>query len=84
MCYILVFLAVFRFSHPLPLMPKLQNFDDRSCESIGIIPNHYIELGDKTILFYVVVMETLMDFNLLPRCFTTCMQLKTWCFHSFV
>jgi hypothetical protein len=50
------------------MTPYLQTFDDRPCESIGIVPNLPIQLGDKIVLVDVAIFITPIDFNLLLRC----------------
>jgi hypothetical protein len=50
------------------MTPYLQTFDDRPCESIGVVPNLPIQLGDKIVLVDVAIFITPIDFNLLLRC----------------
>jgi hypothetical protein len=50
------------------MTPYLQTFDDRPCESIGILPNLPIQLSDKNVLVEATIFIIPIEFNLLFRC----------------
>jgi hypothetical protein len=49
----------------IPSMTELRSFDGRLCSLLGILPNLPIELGGKTVLINVAIMNGLMDYNIL-------------------
>jgi hypothetical protein len=49
----------------IPSMTELRAFDGRIISPLGILPNLPIELGGKMVLINVVVMDSLVDYNIL-------------------